>query len=431
MDYDNISVTFTQSNSSQNNGVIGGTGFANFWGRLPFQDPIPEYGPSRLYQLGLISDPTGTLTNFRFNGTPPFFHWDVEPGVRAPGAVLIKTFRQSNRVGLKTSRGLWEGAKIDLSWNLGWTYNRTQNILSDSTTGEVKVQTSTTTGSIERSFMSFPDLLFFGVFNTGIEEVGKRYGELKADQGDTRSDEEKLSQAFVEGMEAIPWLQQVFGQYYPRVNWSFRWDGLEKISLFSGFVNRLSFDHAYTSTYSRQYQNRQGGGGERTDGQRVTYGFSPLAGFNFTFKELLKGNFGANLRFTTTTSYDLTGSSRNIVEAISQEISITASYNRRGFEIPLFGIALSNDVDISFSYSITKNSRKTYDIATLDRGAKGVPVEGTTRTLMEPRISYVLSSRVSASVYYRYTKIAPDDFGSRIPGSTVNEAGLDLRISIQ
>ena len=50
---------------------------------------------------------------------------------------------------------------------------------------------------------------------------------------------------------------------------------------------------------------------------------------------------------------------------------------------------------------------------------------------MEPRVKYVLSQRVNASVYYRLTKIEPDDSGSRIPGSTTNEAGLDIHISIQ
>ena len=75
--------------------------------------------------------------------------------------------------------------------------------------------------------------------------------------------------------------------------------------------------------------------GERTDGQRVMYGFSPLVGANFTFKELWKGAFGANLRYNSTTSYDLTTSSRNIVEALSQEIAVTASYSRRGFRDPV------------------------------------------------------------------------------------------------
>jgi cell surface protein SprA len=293
------------------------------------------------------------------------------------------------------------------------------------------VVNTTTSGSVDRSFLTFPDVLFLGAFKTSLKEVSKRYGELKSDKGNEKSDEEKLSQAFEEGFEAMPFLRKAFGEFVPRVNWSLRWDGLEKLPLFAGFVSRLSLDHAYNSNYTRQYQNRPGGGGERTDGQRVMYGFSPLVGANFTFKELWKGAFGANLRYNSTTSYDLTTSSRNIVEALSQEIAVTASYSRRGFEIPFFGLSLNNDVDVSFSYSVTKNSRTTYDVSKLDVSVTGTPLEGTTRTVIEPRIKYVLSLRVNASVYYRYTKIAPDDSGSRIPGSTTNEAGLDIHISIQ
>jgi hypothetical protein len=119
------------------------------------------------------------------------------------------------------------------------------------------------------------------------------------------------------------------------------------------------------------------------------------------------------------------------VETLAQEVSVTASYSRKGFEIPFFGLSLNNDIDISMSYSVTKNSKKTYDVSTLDVNPVGVPIEGSTRTVMEPRIKYVLSARVTASVYYRYTKIAPDDAGSLITGSTTNEAGLDLHIAIQ
>lgn len=432
LDYDNINVSFTQSNNSQNSGVVGGTGFANFWGRIPFaQESLPENGPSRLYQLGLISDPSGRLVHFGSRSKFPWFGWDVESGIRAPGGVLVNNFRQNNRLSFKTSRALWEGARLDLNWNTGWAYNQSQNIQTDSVFGIPTVVNTTTSGSIDRSFMTFPDVLFLGVFKTSLKEVSKRYAELKANGNDAMSDEEKLNQAFEQGFEALPFLRTVFGEYAPRVNWGFRWDGLEKLPLFSNFVSRLSLDHAYNSNYTRQYQNRPGGGGERTDGQRVMYGFAPLLGLNFTFKELWKGSFGANLRFNSTTSYDLTTSSRNIVEALSQEISLTTSYSRRGFEIPFFGLALNNDIDISMSYSRTGNSRKTYDVSKLDVNQQGTPLEGTTRTVLEPRIKYVLSLRVTVSVYYRYSKIAPDDSGSRIPGSTSNEAGLDIHISIQ
>ncbi|MGA9118260.1 MAG: cell surface protein SprA, partial [Bacteroidota bacterium] len=432
LDYDNVSVNFTQSNSAQNSGVVGGEGFINFWGRVPFlQDSDPRYGPSRLYQLGLISDPSGRLTNFRFTGTPPFVAWDVEPGIRATNGVLVNTYRQTNRLTFKTSRALWEGAHLDLNWNVGWSYNRTQNIVTDSLGGIPQILNSTTTGSVDRSFFTMPDVLFLGMFKTSLKEVSKKYADLKGNSDPTATDDEKLSQAFEQGFEALPLFTKLFGQFYPRVNWSFRWDGLEKLPMFQTFVSRLSLDHAYTSNYTRQYQTLPLGNGEQTTGQHVGYGFSPLLGLNFTFKELAKGSFGATMRYNTNTAYDLTTSSRNIVESFTQEISVSANYTRKGFEIPFFGLALNNDIDLSASYSISKNSRTTYDVSTLETDVTGTPLEGSTRTTLEPRIKYVLSSRVTASVYYRYTKIEPDASGSRIPGSTTNEAGLDVHISIQ
>lgn len=428
LDYDNINITFTQTNNAQHSGVIGRTGFVNFWGRAPFQGSLPENGPSRLYQLGLITDPSGRLTNFGPRSYFPFFGWETERGPRALGGQLPQVYRQTNRITLKTNRALWEGARIDLNWNVGWSYSRNEQARTDSLNPIPVISSRTISGSIERSFMTFPDVLFLGMFKSSLKDVGKRYGELKALRDTSMTDAELLSQAFEEGFEALPIFSKIFGEYTPRVNWSLRWDGLERLSLFSGFVSRLSLDHAYASTYTKGFSNT--GFGEQTDNQRVAYGFTPLVGLNFTFKELFKGNFGANLRYNTNTSFDLSPAARNLLETVSREISVTASYSRRGFEIPLFGLALNNDLDVSVSYSLTANSRRIYEATKLDINTTGQPQEGTTRTVFEPRIRYVLSLRVSASIYYRHTKLTPDASGSLIPGSTTNEAGLDLNISI-
>jgi hypothetical protein len=88
-----------------------------------------------------------------------------------------------------------------------------------------------------------------------------------------------------------------------------------------------------------------------------------------------------------------------------------------------------NNIDISFSYGYSHNSRLLFDFK--DYRSGGMPMEGSGRTTMEPRIRYTLSERVTASVYYRYTRIAPDDGGSQIPGSTTNEGGLDFHVLIQ
>jgi cell surface protein SprA len=172
-------------------------------------------------------------------------------------------------------------------------------------------------------------------------------------------------------------------------------------------------------------------GEEITESQQVTYGFAPLIGVNITFKQLMKGNISTSIRYGTSTSYDLTPSNRNIVQNDLTDISVSLDFSRQGFEIPFFGLSLSNDITVRMTYGYGKNSRRLYDLQAELFRKEGTPLEGSSRTSFEPRIQYILSSRVTASIYYKYTKIKPDEGGSRIPGSTTNEGGLDVRVAIQ
>jgi cell surface protein SprA len=209
---------------------------------------------------------------------------------------------------------------------------------------------------------------------------------------------------------------------------------LEQLSFFKNIASRVSLDHAYTSTYQTTYHGNLSGGDEIVDAQHIGYGFSPLLGISMTFKEFLKGNISANIRYATTTSYDLVPSAENIVENVTKDISITGSFGRTGFEIPFFGLSLSNDIDISLNYTYSNNARQTFTSLPAGTGTGldgGVPGEGSSRSVTEPRIRYVLSSRVTASLFYRYTKVTPGAGGSGVPGSTTNEGGLDVHIAIQ
>jgi len=61
----------------------------------------------------------------------------------------------------------------------------------------------------------------------------------------------------------------------------------------------------------------------------------------------------------------------------------------------------------------------------------GQPREGTLRLTIEPRVKYTISQRVQASLFYRYQRTKPDaEVGSRIPGTTIHEGGLEVRITI-
>ncbi|HZY09827.1 MAG TPA: cell surface protein SprA [Bacteroidota bacterium] len=424
LNFENINISYSQTNRVTNSGVIGKTGFQNFWGRLPFQGSIPEYGPSRLYQLGIITDPSGTL-HYRPKSSFPFVGWETESGLRAPNASLTNQFSQKNDIALRTNRPLWEGASIDINWKIGWQFNKTSTISTDSI-GVPTVRTVTTSGSIERSFFTLPPFLLFKVFRSNLEDVGKKY-DARIESGEQVNN--ALAESFEQGLEALPFFSKFFGQFVPRPNWTLRWDGVERITGLSSIIDRMSLEHSYASTFKRDFRGLPDGT-EQTDVERATFGFSPLVAVNTTFKNVLNGGLSGNLRFNTTTTYDLNLTSRNIVETFSQEMSLSMTYSRRGFQIPFFGLNLSNDVDVTFTFSRTKNSRRAHDPRYLTINQEGTPLEGNTRTTLEPRIRYVLSSRVSAALFYRYTRVAPDEGGSLIFGTTTNEAGLDIHISI-
>ncbi len=257
-DFEKINISFNQSNSSQNNGVRGSNGFANLFARIPFfQSSLVDNGPSLLYQLGFISDPNGRLV-LKTKGTFPFITGYTVPGLRATDTSrqvvsLTDNYTQNNSLSFQTSRPLWEGASLDLNWKVGWVYNDNRTSSADSTGVPYNIN-SKVSGSITRSYISLPSFLMFKLFNTNLENVNKKYKELQqADKDNLVPDANKLSQAFEEGLEAFPWLSKILGPLAPRMNWSFRWSGLENISFFKSFATTISLDHSYSSTYTQSW----------------------------------------------------------------------------------------------------------------------------------------------------------------------------------
>ncbi len=425
LDYENIQLTFTQTNTAMNTGLYSERpGMGNLWSWLPFVGDRIDYGPSLLYQLGFVSDPNGELKLFPKGGFP-FFGFEQTPGLRAPNGNLDNNFSQNNRITLTTSRPLWQGAYLELSWNLNWGYQRNQRIVTDSL-GVPKVTSFTSSGSVGRSFLTLPPVFVFSIFKSGIKSVASKYAELKLDPTDKRSDDEKLAQAFEEGFETLPFLSKIFGGFLPRVNWRLRWDGLEKFSFFKSFATRVSLEHAYTSNFEKRWRSFVGQG-QTFEGERTGYDFNPLVGLNMTFKPLWKGNLTGGFRYITSTYYDLNFSAKAIVETFRREISFNLSYSKHGFNIPLFGLSLKNDVDITLTYSSSKNSRRTYQARNL---SESIPLDGILRTTFEFRFRYMLSTRVTGSLFYRLTKSKSDSRSTFVPGSTINEVGIDLHISI-
>ncbi len=396
-DYENININFNNDNTFSASGLAGkGTGIKNFWG-ISYD---PDDGPSRAFMLGLKRD----------------------VGPRALNGNLQDNYSQRNSIDLRTSRPLWEGAKIDITWKVGWSVNRSTSLQSDSL-GNIRINNITSTGSIDRSFLSMPPVLIFSSLKSGIKQVNELYNPNDPNAN--------LSEAFLQGFETAPLLSKIpflneFAQYIPRPNWRLTWDGLEKFFLFKSVAQRVSLDHAYNSSYTEGWRLNPDGIQE-IQTQKINYAFAPLVGLNITFEQLWGGNLSASVKYNTRTNYDLGASTRNITEVFSRDIGITASYSKSGFEIPLFGLSLRNDIEFTFSYTNTRNSTVVFDMTRFTE--EGTPQDGTIRTTIEPRVKYVMSSKVTLSIYYIRSTQTPEG-ASRIPPTTSNEAGLDVRITI-
>jgi len=400
-DYDNITINFSQRNSSMNNGLYGmNSGITNFWNFfVPNKD---ENGPPRLYQLGLSNN----------------------PGRRARNGNLSDQITQSNSIDLRTSRPLWEGARIDLSWKLNWSFNRTTTIQTDSL-GNVKVTNIAAAGTVDRSFLTLPPFLIFSFFKNDIKKVHELYDPAAPNP------KENLASAFIEGFETLPILGKLpllkkFAKYIPRPNWSITWDGLEKYSIFSSFANRVSLQHSYQSSFARAWRLNPDGI-EETQSQKISYGFQPLIGMSITFKPWGGGNLGGQFKIGNTVTYDMGVQTKNITQTFSRDISFSINYTKSGFDLPFLGISLKNDLNISISYTQMKNSTVNFDM--LNFKEEGIPMDGTIRTTLEPRIRYVISSRLTIAIYYRRVKVEPEG-ASKIPPTTTNEAGLNINLTI-
>jgi cell surface protein SprA len=395
-DYDQISFSFSQNNQQGNSGLLStGNGFWNFWGAT--QDEIN--GPSRLYQIGLSSD----------------------PGLRVSGGTLSDKYSQKNKFTIKTRKPLWKGANLDINWDVGWSYNKSVSVEVDSSTGEYFYKNPTASGNLDRSFMTLP------LAGASVKAINDAYDP------NAENPNENLSNAFVSGLESIPFLSslpimQNIVQYIPRPNWRISWSGLEKLPLVGSVFKRASLQHAYTSKFIEGWKINSDGK-EETQTQKISYGFQPLIGLNLTFAELWGGNIIGNVKYSTKKDYTLTLSTKSTTETFSNDINISLSYAKSGFELPLFGLSLKNDIEVSLAYTQGQNSVLIYSMGENFKEG-GTPQNGQTRVTIEPRVKYVMSSRVTLSIFYKRTSVDPKG-GSPIPATTTNEAGLDVHISIQ
>jgi cell surface protein SprA len=377
---ENMNLSFNQTNQVSNPGVQGRPGFGNFW-LLP--STKEEFGPSRLYQLGL----------------------SMYPGKRAPNLVLTDLFNQSNNLTLTATISpiLPQSIKMNLTFKDNWGFNNSASYTSDMN-GELSNPTNKTSSRTKGYSMFFAG------------SVDKFSFEGSADNNENTRN---ISSAFKKSIGSIP---------FP--NWSLTISGVEKFPLFSEFATTVTIENSFTSEYN-EATSLDLNNLEVPSRQSVTQSFNPLIGLNITFKQAFGGSLTASLRFNNSVTNTLVPQSNLIQTTSTNDWSLTANYAKAGFEIPFFGLSLKND--IAFALTVSKNTSNPLDYRfTLGSSeVNKIAGNGSSVTTINPSIQYSISSKVQMQLFFKYIRTEPtQDTYSTVP-RTSSEGGLNIRISIQ
>ena len=434
-DWDRVNFNFNNTSASANMGVFGGTGLDNFLGRgLTFRESQLHRGPNFAYQMGFISNPHGS---WRMNS---FGNFETEPGLRPPNSVFQDNYNEINNLEIKTNRQLWAGATIDLNWKMALQYNKNMTIDTEADS-IVTYSNILTQDNLNRTFLSVPNFFGLNLFGNPVEQIvdifEQKRAVLEAQGLDELTLNEKvhlaLSEAFYEGLEAFSITKGRLAKNLPAVNWTFKWEGLEKFPLWSDYVRRMNIEHNYTSTYVEVGQTTDLGRVVQT--QSMQSGFSPLFGVSASFDEkIMKGILTASIKWSETSNYSATTASGAIISLQrTTDITANASYVMKQFSIPFLGFNLKNDFEIAFLFTFKKNNTGTFDVLDTksysgDNAAGGRTLTGNTQIILEPSARYVISQMFTARLFFRYEGTFNE--GAANPGYHNTQIGLDISINI-
>lgn len=375
-----ISVTYGQSKQLSNPAVSGRPGFGNFWMQFNSQENL---GPSRLYQLG----------------------WVTEPGKRVPLQQITDGDNLNNSITLNTSITpiFPNNLKINLTYKVSDSRFKQLTYITDSLG---LLGTPITTN--ESKSISRPSFFISGNF---LNKIGRDFTPENQAQDIANSFENNIVS-------------------FPFPSWTLTLNGIEQFDMFKNIAQSITLESGYSSEYKKTL-SYDGRSPEYISGQTITSGFTPLIGVNFNFKQVAEGNLTASFKLSKTDNYSLEPNNARITNTATNDIAINASFTKSGFSLPLFGLSLENNLTISFSYTRTKNDPVVYSYDPTANIWNTNTQNGSTSTTINPSIQYNLSRSVTLQLFYKYNKIEPTGNNLLITTRTSNEAGLNIRLQIQ
>ena len=244
----------------------------------------------------------------------------------------------------------------------------------------------------------------------------------------------------------------------PLPTWVINYSGLSRLPLFRRFVQSATLRHGYNGDMAADYRSNSLAGINQSfplvgntitflpketefTNLRVNKSFTPLVGLDLTWK----GRFQTNLAWNKRSSYSLSTSNFDVSENTTDELTLTANYQKTGLKIPFMGgRKLNNRASIQLTVSRAKTLDLRYrlrealvdaitdpDLFAQNGGALGgdlvSSISATTRYTFTPVVSYQFSNRVTANFTLRYENFVGD---SRQPSRRNVNGTFNVRVNI-
>ena len=372
---DNINVTYSQTNTVQNSSIDGRPGFANFW---LYPTANVNLGPSRMYQLGFARDPGRRVANL---------------------INVTDNLNVNNDITFSTMITPILPDAIRLSLNFKTSFGDQLNQVANTNSLGLITNPTSKNDLVTKGYSTF----FIGdieKFDYASTENGKPFAD-----------------AVKSGLVKFP---------FP--NWVLTISGLEKFALFEQFATSVTLDNSFTADY-KEGINTDITSLQTPTAQQITQSFSPLIGLNINFKQLLGGTLSTNFKVNSAKVYSVIPANSLIQVSNTSDWSLTANFTKSGFEIPLFGLSLQNDISFALTVSKTVNNPIDYAFAQgiLDKRLGS----GSSVLTINPTVQYTLSSRVGMQLFYKLIKTTPTEGTVATIPRTNSEGGLNIKISIQ
>jgi cell surface protein SprA len=447
-----LSLTYTGTRGSRSGNVGDRLTGESAYGLI---DAFKGKGPSLGYRFGFartvpseerISDPTLQVTD-----------------------VIENSDQFQGRTSLNPSKAL----SINLTWSLNQAENTTRTYSQQDLIGIPPSlnRTGTSRASIWTFGASYLSLLEsqLAIFEADVA-AAQANGSGTTLLGDESGDGQVIltNKSVVEGFKKA--FTTSFGSIggqnipFPLPGWNVNYTGFGNWPIIRKLVQSATIRHGYTADYSSDFRTNSLAAAVAPNDTSLVFAFVPGTNISYVVPRTeagavrinqryqpfigvdlnWKGRVQTNIAWNKSTSYSLSTSNYEISESSTNELTVSANFQKVGLRIPLLGKKLNNRVSIglSVSRSVTLDQRflmqkalatvaaagSSFDLAEALSGDLVSVITAHTRLSMSPQVSYQFSNRVTANFTLRYEKLNSEI--SRQPSSTNMTGTFNVRVNI-